>query len=164
MMTTKPASGSRPTLRTRIEHAIDARSVRFGAWLQRRTHGRAPHLWHRQALVLTTRGRRSGLPRTVVVQFFPVGDEILVAAANSGMPSPPAWYLNLRANPTARVEMDGRTLAVRAEELSLEEAALAWPRVLQIAPDYARFRERTERPIALLRLIRLPDADPATAP
>ena len=163
-MTTNPASGSRPTLRTRLEHAIDARSVRFGAWLLRRTRGRAPHLWHRQALVLTTRGRRSGLPRTVVVQFFSIGEEVLVAAANSGMPRPPAWYLNLREHPAARVEMDGRTLAVRAEELSAEEAALAWPRVLDIAPDYSRFRERTDRPIALLRLVPLPDTDPGTVP
>jgi hypothetical protein len=39
-----------------------------------------------------------------------------------------------------------------------------WPRVLAIAPDYRRFRERTDRPLALLRLGTLPDVDPATVP
>lgn len=163
-MTTHSRPRPRPTLRTRIEHAIDTRSVRFGAWLMRRTRGRAAHLWRRQALVLTTRGRRSGQLRTVVVQFFPDGDDLIVVAANSGMPKPPAWYLNLRDQPTARVEVDGRTVAVRAEELSEGEAAAAWLRVLATAPDYARFHSRTDRRIALLRLVPLPDVPPVSVP
>jgi deazaflavin-dependent oxidoreductase (nitroreductase family) len=99
-----------------------------------------------------------------VVQFFPDGDDLIVVAANSGMPRPPAWYLNLRDQPTARVEVDGRTTAVRAEELSPAEAAAVWPRVLATAPDYARFRSRTERQLALLRLVPLPDVAPETVP
>jgi hypothetical protein len=55
-------------LKTRIEHLVDTHSVRFGAWLYRRTNGRLLHLWHRRALILTATGRRSGLPRTVIVQ------------------------------------------------------------------------------------------------
>lgn len=163
-MTTHSRPRPHPTLRTRFEHAIDTRSVRFGAWLMRRTRGRAAHLWRRQALVLTTRGRRSGQLRTVVVQFFPDGDDLIVVAANSGMPRPPAWYLNLRDHPTARAEVDGRTMAVRAEELPAAEAAGAWPRVLATAPDYARYRDRTDRTIALLRLVPLPDVAPETVP
>ena len=130
----------------------------------RRTRGRAAHLWHRRALVLTTRGRRSGQLRTVVIQVFPDGNDLIVVAANSGMPRPPAWYLNLRDHPTARVEFDGRTMAVRAEELSAAEATSAWPRVLSTAPDYARYRRRTDREIALLRLVVLPDVAPDTVP
>jgi deazaflavin-dependent oxidoreductase (nitroreductase family) len=80
------------------------------------------------------------------------------------MPRPPAWYRNLRAHPLARVEAEGRTLAVRADELSDAEAAETWPRVLAIAPDYRRYRERTDRPLRLLRLVQLTDVDPATVP
>jgi hypothetical protein len=47
----------------------------------------------------------------------------------------------------------GRTLAVRAEQLSTEEAAAFWPRVLQAAPDYARYPRRTSRAIPLMRLV-----------
>ena len=65
-------------LKTRIEHLIDTRSVGFGVWLYRRSHGRLPHLWHRRALVLTTTGRRSGLPRTVLLQYFPDGSDLIV--------------------------------------------------------------------------------------
>jgi deazaflavin-dependent oxidoreductase (nitroreductase family) len=143
---------TRPSLATRIEHAVDTRSIRFGAWLLRRTRGRAAHLWRRRALVLTTVGRRTGRPRTVIVQFFPDGDDLVVVAANSGLPRPPAWYLNLMAHPRARVEVEGRTLQVRAEELPEPEAAEFWPRVLATAPDYRRYVERTGRALPLVRL------------
>jgi F420H(2)-dependent quinone reductase len=143
----------RPRLRTRIESVVDRHSVRLGAWLLRRTRGRAARLWRRRALVLTTIGRRTGLPRTVVVQYFPAGRDMIVVAANSGMPTHPAWYLNLTAHPEARVEVDGRTLAVRAEELTQDEAAAWWPRVLAAAPDYARYPTRTGRRLPLLRLV-----------
>lgn len=84
-------------LRTLLEHAIDRRSVRVGAWLLRRTKGRIVRLWRRRALVLTVRGRRSGRPRTVVLQYFPDGADLVVVAADSGLPAHPAWYLSLRA-------------------------------------------------------------------
>jgi deazaflavin-dependent oxidoreductase (nitroreductase family) len=140
-------------LKTRIEHLVDTSAVGFGAWIYRRTNGRLLHLWHRRALILTATGRRSGLPRTVIVQFFPDGQDMIVVAANSGLPTHPGWYFNLKAHPKARVEVEGRTLEVRAEQLSPEEAAAFWPRVLATAPDYARYPRRTSRVIPLLRLI-----------
>lgn len=100
-----------------------------------------------QALVLTTTGRRSGLARVLPLQFFPAGERMVVVAANSGMPSLPGWYFNLIANPQAQVEVRGRALQVRAEELSADEATAFWPRVLETAPDYARYPRRTSRRI-----------------
>jgi len=144
-------------IKTRIEHEVDTRSIRLAAGLLRLTKGRIARLWRRQVLVLTTRGRRSGRERTVPLQYFPDGDDLIVVAANSGLPSPPGWYFNLTAQPRARVEVGDRTLEVRAEELSAEEATAFWPRVLQVAPDYARYPRRTSRRIPLLRLV------PATA-
>ena len=138
---------------TRVEHFIDTHSVAFGAWLYRRTDGRITRLWRRRALLLTTTGRRTGLPRTVIVQFFPDDKDLIVVAANSGLSTHPAWYLNLKANPQARAEVEGHTLHVRAEQLSPSEAEAFWPQVLATAPDYARYRRRTDRAIPLLRLV-----------
>jgi deazaflavin-dependent oxidoreductase (nitroreductase family) len=140
-------------IKTRIEHEVDTRSVRLAAMLLRLTKGRIVRLWRRQALLLTTRGRKSGQERTVPLQFFADGADMIVVAANSGLPSPPGWYFNLTANPVARVEVGDRTLQVRAEELSREQAAAFWPRVLQIAPDYARYPRRTSRRLPLVRLV-----------
>ncbi|HET7270991.1 MAG TPA: nitroreductase/quinone reductase family protein, partial [Rubrobacter sp.] len=96
---------------------------------------------------------KSGLERTVPLQFFPDGDDMIIVAANSGLPSPPGWYFNLTADPLARVEVGDRTLQALAEELSAEEAAAFWPRVLQDAPDYARYPRRTSRRIPIVRLV-----------
>jgi deazaflavin-dependent oxidoreductase (nitroreductase family) len=138
---------------TRVKHEVDTRSVGLAAGLIRLTKGRVARLWRRQVLLLSTRGRRSGLERTVPLQFFADGEDMIVVAANSGLPSPPGWYFNLTADPFVRVEVWGRTLQARAEELSAEEAASFWPRVLQVAPDYARYPRRTSRRIPMVRLV-----------
>lgn len=66
-------SSVQPSLRTRIEHLLDSRSVRLAAWLYRRSNGRIAHLFHRNVLLLTTTGRRTGRLRTVPLQYFPDG-------------------------------------------------------------------------------------------
>jgi F420H(2)-dependent quinone reductase len=149
-------------IRTRIEHEVDTRSVRLAATLLRLTKGRIVRLWRREALLLTTRGRKSGKVRTVPLQFFADGDDMIVVAANSGLPSPPGWYFNLTVDPLARVEVGDRTLQVRAEELSADEATAFWPRVLQVAPDYARYPRRTSRRIPLIRLVPIGSSEGAS--
>ncbi|GAA4880346.1 nitroreductase/quinone reductase family protein [Actinomycetospora straminea] len=148
----------------RLEHLVDRHSVRPGAWLLRRTRGRIVRLWRRRALVLTTRGRRTGRPRTVVVQYFPDGTDMVVVAANSGLPTHPAWYVNLLADPRAVVEVEGRTVPVRAVPMTRDEATAWWPRVLAAAPDYARYPRRTDRPIPLVRLVPADDETRGPAP
>lgn len=86
--------------------------------------------WHRRVLILTARGRLSGLPRSVMLQFFPDGHNMVVVAANSGLPAYPDWYLNLKAHPDAHVEVDSKTKQVRAQLMPAEDAAAFWPCVL----------------------------------
>ncbi len=86
------------------------------------------------ALLLTMRGRRSGRERTVVLQYFPDGEAMIVAAANTGGASHPAWYLNLAADPAARGEVMDRTMTVHAEELPADEAATWWQQILRRRP------------------------------
>jgi len=47
---------------------------------------------------------------------------MVVVAANSGRSSHPDWFHNLKATPTAQVEIMDRTLRVRAERWSDEDA------------------------------------------
>ena len=77
----------------------------------------------------------------------------MVVAANGGQPHHPAWYLNLRASPTARVEVGDRTLGVAAEELSAAEATAFWPEIVRALPGYARYQQATTRKIQLVRLV-----------
>lgn len=130
-------------VRTRLEHELDTRSVATAVWAYRRTRGRLTRLWGRRAIVLTTTGARSGLPRTVLVQVFPDGQDLFVVAANSGLGRPPGWYHNLRAHPRFEAELDGAHLRLRADLLPEPEATARWQRVLATAPDYARYARRT---------------------
>lgn len=141
-------------LKTAIEHEVDTRSVGFGVWLHRRTGGRIARLWRRRTIVLTMIGRRTGRPRTVLVQAFQDGPDVCVVAANSGLSKPPGWYFNLRADPHVVGELDGRRLQLRAEQLSDAEAERLWSeRVLTIAPDYGKYEQRSGRIPPIFRLV-----------
>lgn len=141
-------------LKIRLEHEVDSRSVAIGVWLYRRTHGRITRLWHRRAIVLTTTGRRSGRPRTVLVQVFQDGVDLFIVAANSGLPRPPGWYFNLLAHPRVVGELDGQRLQFRADLLPGAEAADLWNRVvLAIAPDYQKYARRRGGIPPIFRLV-----------
>jgi F420H(2)-dependent quinone reductase len=133
----------------------------LGVWVYRRTKGGVAGPWKVDALLLTTRGRRSGRERTVVLQFFPDGETMIVAAANDGGASHPGWYFNLAAEPAARVQVGDRTIAVRAEELPAEEAAAWWGRIVRRSPGYERYARATRRTIPIIRLVPVVDGSPA---
>ncbi len=80
----------------------------FVIWIMRRTKGALADAWKVDALLLTTRGRRSGRARTVALQFFPDGDAMILTAANDGGAAHPGWSFNLRDEPVARVEVKGQ--------------------------------------------------------
>jgi deazaflavin-dependent oxidoreductase (nitroreductase family) len=141
-----------------LGRGLDKRLTPLGRWLYRRTKGGITRPWKVDALLLTTRGRRSGGERTVVLQYFRDGDDMILAAANDGGASQPGWYYNLMADPAARVEVMGRTLAVRAEELPPDEAATWWTRILVRAPSYERYARATSRRIPIVRLVRAREA------
>jgi deazaflavin-dependent oxidoreductase (nitroreductase family) len=66
----------------------------------------------RCVLRLTTRGRRSGKPRTVSVSFMPLDDHFVIFAGFRGVNS--GWYRNIRANPTVRIKVGRREMSAEA--------------------------------------------------
>jgi deazaflavin-dependent oxidoreductase (nitroreductase family) len=154
-----PASKAAPRfstwarLRLSVGRQLDKRLTPLGIWLYRRTKGGITRPWKVNAFLLTTRGRRSGRERTVVLQYFPDGEAMVIAAANDGGPAHPGWYFNLSANPTAIVEVMGRTVAVRAEELPPAEAAAWRQRILLRSPSYEQYTRATTRIFPIVRLV-----------
>jgi deazaflavin-dependent oxidoreductase (nitroreductase family) len=136
-----------------VHRGLDRWLSPLGVWVYRRTRGGITAPWKVDALLLTTRGRRSGKERTVVLQFFPDGEAMIVAAANDGGASHPGWYFNLVAKPAARVQVMGRSIDVRAEELPPDEAAGWWERILRRDPTYERYARATSRSIPIMRLV-----------
>ena len=145
-----------------LNYELDKRLGGLGVGLYRLTGGRIARKV--DVLILTTRGRRSGKTRTVLLQFFRDGANLVIVAANSGRSSHPGWFYNLKATPTARVQVMDRTVQVHAEELSTDEAIAFWPRILRVAPTYARYQKATSRPIPLVRLVPVGRAGEQTMP
>ncbi len=142
---------------------LDRHLTPLGVMLYRLTKGGITRPWKVDALLLTTHGRRSGKERTVVLQFFRDGDAMLLAAANDGGSTHPGWYHNLVACPSARVEVMGRAFAVRAEELTPDEATEAWTRILRRAPSYEKYLRATTRVMPVIRLAPIEPAPPRAA-
>jgi deazaflavin-dependent oxidoreductase (nitroreductase family) len=140
------------TLHRELDHRLSA----LGVWAMRRTRGSLANRWGVNALLLTTTGRRTGLPRTVVLQYFPDGDAMIVAAANDGGATDPAWYLNLLGEPAATVEVRGTRVPVIAHRLPDDEGEAWWDRILLAAPDYERYARATSRRIPIVRLTPVP--------
>jgi deazaflavin-dependent oxidoreductase (nitroreductase family) len=135
-----------------LEHEGNKRLRGLGTALYRLTRGRFTPS-DRDVLLLTTRGRKSGREHTVMLQGFRDGANLVLAAVNAGRPSNPDWFRNLATTPEATVELKGRTFRVRAEQLSAEEVACWWPRVLLRAPTYELFLKARGRAIPLVRLV-----------
>ncbi|GLY08104.1 MULTISPECIES: nitroreductase/quinone reductase family protein [Actinoplanes] len=122
-------------------------------WLGRVTRGRMVALGMAPSLILTTVGRRSGLPRSQPLQFVRDGDDLIVIASNWGGEKDPAWSWNLRANPEATVTLDGREMTVTAREAGDEERERLWRLVLDQWPGYDAYRKKaSHRTIRLFRL------------
>jgi deazaflavin-dependent oxidoreductase (nitroreductase family) len=106
------------------------------------------------ALVLTTIGRKSGTERSTPVCWFPGNDgSWLIVAAAGGTAINPAWYYNIAAHPDrVQIEIEGRTVAVTAEQLRGAERAEAWQQITAAAPRFAGFQRKTDRELPVIRL------------
>jgi deazaflavin-dependent oxidoreductase (nitroreductase family) len=103
-------------------------------------------------LLLNTVGRKSGKKRTSPLLYVMDGEDFVIIASKGGASTHPAWYLNLRANPEATVEIEDREVRVRAEETDAEEKARLWQKMVEMYPTYDDYQKRTEREIPLLVL------------
>ena len=107
------------------------------------------------ALILTTVGRKTGAERTTPVGWFPGqdGSWLIVASAN-GAAGNPAWYYNIAAHPDqVRIEVEGRKVAVTAEQLHGAERAEAWQQIATSAPRFAQYQQKTDRELPIIRLV-----------
>jgi deazaflavin-dependent oxidoreductase (nitroreductase family) len=115
----------------------------------------AGRMFNSPVLLLITSGRKTGRERTTPLLYLEDGENLVVVASVGGAPRHPDWYWNLKANPEARVQMQERTLRVRAQEAEGEEKRRLWRRVVEMYPPYEDYQQRTQReiPVFVLRPI-----------
>ena len=103
---------------------------------------------------LTTTGRKTGQPRTVMLTS-PVqeGSTIVIVASRGGDDHHPAWFLNLRDHPEVQVSTGGQPRrTMRARVATADERAALWPRVTAAYKGYANYQTKTDREIPLVLL------------
>jgi len=98
-----------------------------------------------QDLLLTTTGKQSGKQRSTPVLFLDHDGGFVIVGSRYGTDSHPHWTANLLATPEATVLVRGRELPVNARRLTQLEVDDLWPRLLEIYPNWAHYRERTDR-------------------
>ena len=106
------------------------------------------------ALVLTTVGRKTGAERTTPVGWFPGPDGgWLIVASAAGAVGNPAWYYNIAAHPDqVQIEVDGQKVPVTAGQLHGAEREAAWQQIVTAAPRFAKYQQKTDRELPIIRL------------
>jgi deazaflavin-dependent oxidoreductase (nitroreductase family) len=103
-------------------------------------------------LLLTTRGRRTGLPRVVALAYARIDDEIYVVGGDHGASGHPLWFLNLQGEPSVEVELGRSRYRARATPVEGPEREHLWPRLAELLPVIDLYRARTAREIPVVRL------------
>jgi deazaflavin-dependent oxidoreductase (nitroreductase family) len=151
---TQPAAGA-PTLLGDLARRLPGLTRRLAAAhgaLVLRTRGRLFGTWFgAPILVLETRGRRSGRPRTTPLVYLPHGDGFAVVPANAGADRPPAWWLNLQAAGEGHVLLGGRRQRITPSIAGTREHERLWQRLAAVAPD-DHYQRRCRRALPVVML------------
>jgi proline iminopeptidase len=120
------------------------------------TEGEVGHDWKRgsKILLLTTKGRKSGDPRTIPLIYEQDGDRYVIVASKGGAPAHPGWYRNLVKDPNVELQVRDEVFPARARTAEGEERERLWELVNQQWPDYDTYQTKTEREIPVVVLER----------
>src|ERR1700739_3434804 len=102
--------------------------------------------------LLTTPGAKSGQPRVSPLAYFRIDGKLLIIGSYAGADVNPAWVHNLRANPSAHVEIGNESSNVTAHELPAEERDELFPKITAVATGFAEYQARPTRVIPLFEL------------
>jgi deazaflavin-dependent oxidoreductase (nitroreductase family) len=120
------------------------------------TGGEEGHDWQEgtKILILATKGRKSGETRKTPLIYGENDGDYLVVASKGGADDPPAWYLNLEADPEVQVQVKDDKFKARARTASPEEKPELWKTMTTAWPHYDEYQKKTDREIPVVVLER----------
>jgi deazaflavin-dependent oxidoreductase (nitroreductase family) len=106
-------------------------------------------------LLLRTTGRKSGLTRTNALVYGRDGADYVVCGSNGGHDLPPAWALNMEANPSVEIQVGMRRINARARVLRPGDSQ--YDRLFAICNkanrgQFAAYQKKTDRPLPVFAI------------
>ncbi len=137
-------------LKHRFLHAGNA----IGLWIHRTFKGRLDSgSKNVHVLMITTPGRRTGLPRSTMVRYLDHDGGYLVWGTGSGSRTEPDWFQNLRRATSAQVEIGTTTHTVTPQVLAGSDRERVWREVvLAQVPEVAKYEGKSGRTIPIAHL------------
>jgi deazaflavin-dependent oxidoreductase (nitroreductase family) len=122
----------------------------------RETDGETGHIWRRgsKILLLTTKGRSTGEPRTTPLIYEDADGDYVVVASKGGAPEHPGWYRNLAKEPQVELQVKGDVFPARARTATGDERDRLWKLAARQWPDYDEYEQKTHREIPVVVLER----------
>lgn len=139
-----------------LKHRLTSFGNRIGVWLFRASDGRLSGSRKNPVLLITTPGRRTGIPRSTCVRFLDTADGYVVWGTAGGAAQDPDWFRNLRAATVADLQIGPERLQAYPHELVGVARDRVWTDLVLVrAPGVAKYTRRTARtiPVAVLRPI-----------
>ncbi len=119
------------------------------------TDGDVGYMWNgATALLVTTKGRKSGKMRTIPIIFTQVKNAQIIIASNGGAPDQPAWYLTGAHDSNVTVQIKGDVFDATARTAIGAERETLWAEAVAQWPAYNIYQSRTTRVIPVVVLER----------
>jgi deazaflavin-dependent oxidoreductase (nitroreductase family) len=106
-------------------------------------------------LLLHHVGSKSGKEYVAPLTYQAVDSGYAIFASNYGKTSDPAWFGNLKANPTTTIEIGPDTVSVRARITDSEERDRIFAEQVRLMPPFAEYVESSQRVIPVVVLERV---------
>lgn len=106
--------------------------------------------YNNDALLLTTRGRKSGKLRRTALYYGRDGDRLIVVASNGGSATHPLWYLNLAADPNVTVQVGPDVFPATARLAEPSERPALWELMTGLFQQYNAYQAKATRQIPVV--------------
>ena len=101
-------------------------------------------------LLLYITGRKSEQERVIPIAYFDYEGKYLIVASNWGKDKNASWYLNLKKQPRAALEVKGKRIEVQSREAQGEEYDQLWKFATEHHPPYLDYQKMTTRHIPIM--------------
>jgi deazaflavin-dependent oxidoreductase (nitroreductase family) len=106
-------------------------------------------------LLLHTTGAKSGRRRVNPLAYRRDGDHFVIFGSKGGAPTNPDWFHNLRAHPSATVEVGTEQFDVTARITAAAERERLWTETKREIPAFGEYEHKTDRQIPVVVLERV---------